>query len=142
MAAVEGVSPMARVGATLQSLRGRGVKKCALADREISISATGDVYPCQLLHAPEFLAGNIRKQPLKEIYYESEALKKARGVTIDTLEKCSLCPIRLLCAGGCRARDYYEVGSIEKVGEFCEYERLAYINALLDCAELVDLDGI
>ena len=139
MAAVRGVAPMARVGATLESLRGRGVKKCALADREISISATGDVYPCQLLHAPEFLAGNIRERPLREIYRESDALKRARGVTIDTLAKCSRCPIRLLCAGGCRARDYYEVGSIEDVGEFCEYEQLAFINALFDNSELADM---
>ncbi|MDR3347506.1 MAG: SPASM domain-containing protein [Helicobacteraceae bacterium] len=108
MANVEDISPMERVGETLERLRGRGVKKCALADREISISAIDNVYPCQLPHAPEFFAGNIHKQTLKDIYYDSPALQNARAVNIDTIKTCPQCPIRLICAGGWRARDYYE----------------------------------
>jgi len=129
---VENIAPMGNVAAVLEGLRGRGVKKCALADREISISETGDVYPCQLLHAPEFLAGNIHKDSLPDIYFKKPVLNKLRKVNVDTIEECSKCPIRLICAGGCRARDYYESGSIETVGEFCEYEKLAFINGLLD----------
>ena len=129
---VDGIAPMGRVAQVVEGLRGRGVKKCALADREISISETGDVYPCQLLYAPEFLAGNIHQSALKDIYFTSPVLEKMRSVNVDTLDECSKCPIRLLCAGGCRARDYYESGSVETVGEFCEYEKLALINGILD----------
>ena len=60
----------------LEGMRGRGVTKCALADREISISESGDVYPCQLLHAPEFLAGNIHTNNFVEIYFNSPVLRK------------------------------------------------------------------
>lgn len=129
---VENIAPMGNVAAVLEGLRGRGVKKCALADREISISETGDVYPCQLLNAPEFLAGNIHVDSLYDIYFKKPVLPKLRKVNVDTIEECSKCPIRLICAGGCRARDFYESGSIETVGEFCEYEKLAFINGLLD----------
>jgi len=129
---VENIAPMGNVAAVLEGLRGHGVKKCALADREISISERGDVYPCQLLHAPEFLAGNIYVAPLAEIYFNSPVLSRLRKVDVDSIQGCSQCPIRLICAGGCRARDFHENGSIEAVGEFCEYEKLAFINGLLD----------
>jgi radical SAM protein with 4Fe4S-binding SPASM domain len=133
---VENIAPMGNIVSMLEGLRGRGVKKCALADREISISETGDVYPCQLLHAPEFLAGNIHTDSLPNIYFKSPVLDRVRKVNVDTIEECSQCPIRLICAGGCRARDYYESGSIETVGEFCEYEKLAFINGLLDYSKI------
>jgi radical SAM protein with 4Fe4S-binding SPASM domain len=123
LASVDGVAPMGRIGRTLESVRARGVRRCALAEREISISETGDVYPCQLLHAAEFKAGNIRELSLAEIYYESPVFNRLRGINVDTLGKCSTCQIRYICGGACRARDFYEVGSIENVGEFCEYEK-------------------
>lgn len=141
MDAVENIAPMGNVATVLEGLRGRGVKKCALADREISISETGDVYPCQLLHAPEFLAGNIHADTLPDIYFKKPVLPKLRNVNVDTIEECSRCPIRLICAGGCRARDYYESGSIETVGEFCEYEKLAFINGLLDYSGFVSVSS-
>ena len=62
LAAVEGVAPMRAVSAKLKSLRGRGVRRCAMAEREISIAETGDAYPCQLLHEERLRAGNIRDQ--------------------------------------------------------------------------------
>ncbi len=67
LAAVEGVAPMGAVGRKLQALRGRGVRRCAMAEREISIAETGDVYPCQLLHEERFWAGNVRERSLAEI---------------------------------------------------------------------------
>jgi len=107
-----------------------------MAEREISIAETGDVYPCQLLHAEEFRAGNIREQPLAEIYEESPVFKRMRGVSVDTLSKCSECALRYLCGGACRARDFYEVGSVEAVGEFCAYEREAFLGGIFDSVEL------
>ena len=136
LASVDGVAPMGMIANTLESIRGRGVKRCALAEREISISETGDVYPCQLLHAEEFKAGNIREISLAEIYYESPVFNRLRGITVDTLGKCSTCQLRYICGGACRARDFYEVGSIEEVGEFCEYEREAFINGIFESVEL------
>jgi len=128
---VDSVAPMGNLARVLEGIRGRGVKKCALADREISISETGDVYPCQLLHASEFLAGNILINSLADIYFNSVILRQMRSLNVDAIDGCSRCPIRLICAGGCRARDFYESGSVETAGEFCEYEKLAFINGIL-----------
>jgi radical SAM protein with 4Fe4S-binding SPASM domain len=136
LAAVEGVAPMGAVAAKLKSLRGRGVRRCAMAEREISIAETGDLYPCQLLQEERFRAGNVREQSVGEIYLESPVFARMRQISVDTLEKCSACAVRYLCGGACRARDLFEVGSEELVGEFCAYEREALLSGIFDSVEL------
>ena len=131
-----GVAPMGNLPQRLAGLRGRGVRRCSMAEREISISETGDVYPCQLLHGDSFRAGNIRLQPLEEIYAHSPVFHRLRTINVDALDKCSRCALRYLCGGACRARDLYETGSIETVGEFCAYEREALLNGLFDSVQM------
>jgi radical SAM protein with 4Fe4S-binding SPASM domain len=138
--AVPNVAPMGQLARTLESIRGRGVKRCALANREVSIAETGEVYPCQLLHAPEFLSGNVHQQSFRDIYYNSPVLRELRTVSIDTLGECKQCAIRLICGGACRARDYHERGDIRDVGDFCQYEALAFLNGILDCSMLDGAD--
>jgi radical SAM protein with 4Fe4S-binding SPASM domain len=130
LAAVDGVAPMGALDAKLKSLRGRGVRRCAMAEREISIAETGDLYPCQLLHEDRFRAGNIREQSVGTIYADSPVFARMREISVDTLAKCSSCAVRYLCGGACRARDLFEVGSVELVGEFCAYEREALLNGI------------
>jgi radical SAM protein with 4Fe4S-binding SPASM domain len=137
LASADGVSPMAGIGMTLQRLRRRGVKRCAMADAEISIAENGDVYPCQLLTSSEFRAGNIKHGSLADIFFKSEVLNRSRAISVDTLPKCRTCPIRLLCAGACRARDFYEIGDAAEVGEFCEYEQSAFVDGLFESARMV-----
>jgi radical SAM protein with 4Fe4S-binding SPASM domain len=136
LAVVPGVSPMGGVGAKLNALRGRGVRRCAMAEREISIAETGDVYPCQLLQEERFRAGNVRERSVEEIYLGSPVFAEMRKLSVDTLEKCSGCAVRYLCGGGCRARDLFEVGSEELVGEFCAYEREALLSGIFDSVEM------
>lgn len=136
LAAVEGVAPMGAVGAKLNALRGRGVRRCAMAEREISIAETGDIYPCQLLHEERFRAGNVRERSVGEIYAQSPVFARMRRISVDTLEKCSACTVRYLCGGACRARDLFEVGSEELVGEFCAYEYEALLSGIFDSVEM------
>ena len=136
LAAVQGVAPMGVLDAKLKSLRGRGVRRCGMAEREISIAETGDVYPCQLLQEDRFRAGNVRETSLAEIYADSPVFARLREVSVDTLAKCTTCAVRYLCGGACRARDLFEVGSEELVGEFCAYEREALLNGIFDAAEM------
>ncbi len=48
---VDNVSPMGNLAQNLERIRGHGIKRCAWAANEISISEKGNVYPCQLLHS-------------------------------------------------------------------------------------------
>lgn len=131
-----GVNPMGTIERVLSHARNRGIIKCAIGDSEISISQNGDVFPCQMLDDPLFLAGNIFDTPLQDIYSNSPVLKEVRQLNVNNIEVCASCPVRLICGGACRARTYHENGNIHISGDFCEYERLAYINGIFDSVSI------
>ncbi|WP_363317911.1 SPASM domain-containing protein [Sulfurimonas sp.] len=65
----------------------------------------------------------------------SKIFKEVSSFSSLTNEECSVCPIKLLCGGACRARSYLETGSLFKNSEFCSYEKLAYINGIFENSE-------
>ncbi|MCK4820457.1 radical SAM protein, partial [bacterium] len=135
LSSVEGVKPLSRLCSSLAASKQKRIMKCAIGDGEISISENGDVYPCQLLHLPQFKAGNIKNQSLKTIYYDSEVLAACRRLTVLDIEGCKKCDIRFICGGACRARAFYEKNRLDVSGDFCEYEKLAFINGLFELHE-------
>jgi radical SAM protein with 4Fe4S-binding SPASM domain len=135
LSSVDGVNPLSSIEKVVTQYRGNGITKCPLADGDISISETGDVYPCQMLYEEEFKGGNVKQQSIIEIYNNAEAFKPLRKLHVQNIKGCSTCVIRKLCGGSCRARSYHETGDISVSGAFCDYERQAYINGILDCSE-------
>jgi radical SAM protein with 4Fe4S-binding SPASM domain len=131
LASVEGLQPMGQIGAMLDNLRNRGTTKCAMAGGEIYIAENGDVYPCQMLMEEEFIGGNIEQESIESIL-DSDIFKELRTFSSLENEECRTCPIKLLCGGACRARSYLDTGSIFKNSDFCEYEKLAYINGIFE----------
>ena len=134
LASVEGLQPMGQIGSMLNNLRNRGTTKCAMADGEIYIAENGDVYPCQMLMEDEFKGGNIDKDSISNIL-DSEVFKELRSFSSLENDECSTCHIKLLCGGACRARSYLDSGSIFKNSDFCEYEKLAYINGIFEVSK-------
>ncbi len=112
--------------------------KCGLGDGQISISHSGDVYPCALLHNPLFKVGNIRESSLAEIY-NSPALRKFKIHTADNISKCRGCDFKLICGGSCQARNFIENGDLDIAGDFCEYERLTIVRELINLSTLKEL---
>ncbi len=131
LANIEGVSPMGGFASILERVRGRGATKCAMADAEISISENGDVYPCQMMTDEQFKGGNVHQQPIEEIL-KSEVFQKLITFSSKTNDGCKECPIKLLCGGACRARSFYQTGDAFVNSDFCEYEKLAYINGIFE----------
>lgn len=127
----DGVNPLSYCESSLDGAKFCRLCKCAIGDAEISISPTGDVYPCQLLHYPEFFAGNIFNNGIVDIYNKSDILKKCKTLTVDNIKGCKTCFLRYICAGACRARSFHECGDIFSSGNFCEYEKEAFINGIL-----------
>ena len=125
-----GVEPLSYCEASLDMSKQLKNRKCAIGDNEISISPTGDVYPCQLLHMSQFLAGNVHEQSIVDIYRNSEALKRCANLDVDNIEKCRDCVIRYICGGACRARGFYETGDIASTGDFCHYEKEAFLDGI------------
>ena len=131
LAGAFGVNPLGYCESSLDVSKCIQTRKCAIGDNEISISPTGDVYPCQLLHIDQFLAGNVHERSIQEIYNDSLALQRCANLDVDHIEKCRDCAIRYICGGACRARGYYETGHLDGTGDFCEYELNAFIDGIV-----------
>ena len=128
----DGVNPLSYCESSLDNSQICRNCKCAIGDSSLSISSTGDVYPCQLLHYEDFYMGNIHESSIQDLYFNSSIVEKCRHLTVDNIEGCSDCFLRYVCGGACRARAYHECGNIFKSGNFCEYEKNAFIDGLLN----------
>ena len=135
LSSVSGVKPLSNLCSSLAASKQKRIMKCAIGDGEISISETGDVYPCQLLHFPQFCAGSIKEHSLKSIYEKSVALRDCKKLNVLEISGCKKCDIRFICGGACRARAFYEENRLDVSGSFCEYEKLAFINGLFELHE-------
>ncbi len=80
------------------------------------ISHIGDVYPSGLL---PIKVGNVREQPLAEIYRESPVMKALRDPD-QYKGKCGQCEFRHVC-GGSRSRAYAMTGDYLESEPFCVY---------------------
>jgi len=81
------------------------------------VSHKGEVFPCGYLPVE---AGNIRRQSFREVWEQSSTFATLRD--LDSLEgKCGYCEYRKACEG-CRARAFYETGSIMGEEPYCVYE--------------------
>ena len=132
LASAFGVNPLSYCKSALLNSRNHPAMKCSIGDGTLSISATGDIYPCQLLHDETLLVGNTRDNPdLVTLIKNSTILKKCTELTVDNMEGCRDCAYRYLCGGACRARAFYEGGSLEKASPFCIYEQSAFLDGIL-----------
>lgn len=94
-----------------------GSSKSCLAGQLIClIDLEGNVLPCSYFPEP---AGNILRQPFKEIWERSELFNKLRDFK-KYRGKCSLCEFMDVC-GGCRARAYAVCGDYLAEEPFCSY---------------------
>lgn len=82
----------------------------------VFISHIGDVYPSGLLPVK---AGNVREQPLSEIYRESPIFQALRNPD-QYKGKCGVCEFRYVC-GGSRSRAYAITGDYLESEPFCVY---------------------
>ena len=126
-----GVRPLAYCESTLDNAIDSPCHKCAIGDGAFSISATGDVYPCQLIHTEEFYAGNVHEKKIKDIYLNADAMKKCAHLDVDSISGCKDCPIKYICGGSCRARAFYGCGDINSTTDFCQYEKEAFYDGII-----------
>lgn len=95
---------------------------CGMALGELAMLSNGDVFPCQLLCKPQFLAGNVFDQPLEQIYRASPVLARLRRISVERVAGCCTCDMRYVCGGSCRANAMEMHGSLESHNTFqCEF---------------------
>lgn len=105
---------------------------CGAGTSTLSTSPDGNVYPCQMLHHPDFSCGNIKETSLENIYQNSEILKKFRNLKIDMIDDCKNCDIRYVCGGGCRANSFWLNNNVLSKDYFCEYNKQIYFYNLIN----------
>lgn len=118
-AAVEDMSLSRNLGASLS---------CGAGKDLISISSDGNIYPCHLLHMPELALGNIFQHALEVEKLNQDVLDEFCTKNVETIDGCKKCEFRYFCAGGCRARAYYDHGTINKRDRYCAHMKHFYQN--------------
>jgi len=69
---------------------------CGVCISSICMVANGNVYPCAGWQ--DYVVGNVRETPLKEIWDNSEKVRYLRGLRKKDFPKCLNCPDRAFCA--------------------------------------------
>lgn len=81
-----------------------GLNLCGAGRVVCSITPTGDVYACPFLLAEPFYAGNVREQPFRVIWRESDAFQRLRNWHVGACKSCWAFDV---CHGGCMAVKYF-----------------------------------
>jgi len=102
---------------TSHSRRSTLSRGCLAGNGFCFVSHVGEVFPCGYLPV---LAGNIRQQPFKEIYQNSELFKELRDYNL-LKGKCGICEYNKIC-GGCRARAFGATGDYLAEEPYCVYQ--------------------
>jgi Fe-coproporphyrin III synthase len=116
----DGSPDLADARELLESLNGG----CSAGSRVANVDPLGNVYPCQFARSPDFLVGNIRKQPFSTLWADSghPVLARFREKPIRAGGKCKTCGYFNLCGGGCRVRAFAESGDFSAEDPFCFVE--------------------
>jgi len=114
----------------------RGIS-CSAGKSIYSVDPFGNVFPCQALHYPEFKLGNIIEESWEEIFDENPKIEQFKRISVDNIPKCSSCPIRYFCTGGCIANSYNLYGDLEAHNSlFCPYLKKEIIEGLWNIANI------
>ena len=104
-----------------------GSKGCIAGQLICLIDVDGNVLPCSYFPMP---AGNILKQPFKEIWENSELFKRLRDFK-SYKGKCGDCEFLNVC-GGCRARAYALSGDYLDEEPFCGFMPVRHTRRLTE----------
>ncbi len=85
---------------------------CPAGHTMLSIRSDGKVVPCSAFWT--LVCGDLRKDPIRDIWDNSKCLNEIRALRDEALTKhdpeCEKCDYLAYCNGGCRASAYYSSG--------------------------------
>lgn len=96
-------------------------QSCGAGSQTFLLDADGTIYPCPNLVSTALAAGNVRREPIKQIWFHSPALARVREQTLVTAldEECACCFLRHWCMGGCRGETYENTGRLNARSVTC-----------------------
>lgn len=109
---------------------------CGAGKSVLCIAANGDVYPCDAFHGEaSFKAGNVRKEPLIDIWRKSPVLKPFFSISVDRVEGCRDCELKYICGGGCMEDNFEDHGTLTKASFTCSLLKSIYWQMIPRLAE-------
>jgi len=99
-----------------------GFHECIAGVETFYLKANGDVYPCTALAHRQFLAGNVRKRPLEEIWQSPEMRAMADFPRDEIVEPCRTCDNFAGCRGACRGSALAHTHNIKAAFPNCLYQ--------------------
>ena len=87
-------------------------KACTAGITKCLVEANGNIIPCAVFKGMEknFVAGNIQKEGLTNVWKNSEVFKMFRNFNPEKLVGCNLCDYLSICKGRCPAQRIYDHG--------------------------------
>ncbi len=104
-------------------------QSCGTGSQTFLLDADGTVYPCINLAQPEMAVGNVKMEPLRRIWVDSDRLGDVReNVRLAARqETCGNCFVRHWCMGGCRGETYEVYGRLDRPSVTCKQNRESII---------------
>lgn len=95
---------------------------CNAGIRGFGILQNGDILGCTSIRSGEYIEGNIRKRPLREIWEDERSFLWRRKMTKDQLSgACKTCIYGGKCLGGCPNTRLTMNGDIYSENQYCAY---------------------
>lgn len=131
------VMQISNIGSLLASKRSKSLL-CTAGIKEISITPSGDVYPCfAFIGHDEMKMGNILEDgDLRQSPRYQSIRSRLESNTYSHIEKCQQCWLNGLCAN-CIGNSYDVNGSIsDPIDVICHAQRAMFERSLCNCGEL------
>ena len=95
---------------------------CSAGKYSLGILHNGDILACTSIRSKEFVEGNIRERPLRDIWEDEFSFKWNRGIKKEDLSGfCGKCKYGDICLGGCPNSRLVMSGSIFNENSYCSY---------------------
>ena len=95
---------------------------CNAGTRGFGILQNGDILGCTSIRSKEFIEGNIKERPLREIWEDENNFLWRRQMTKDKLSgACRNCVYGSKCLGGCPNTRLTMNGDIYSENQYCVY---------------------
>ena len=118
---------------------GMKTRSCHAGLSNLSISDSGDTYPCHLFHRPEFRFGNVFHDRFEDIFFGEPIRSYVAGMDVTRNNPvCAGCEVRYLCGGGCKANTLAISGDWHGVDMWCSYLKTTIFESLFRGTDVAD----
>jgi len=117
---------------------------CGAGSHGLGFAYNGDVYPCeQLVGLDKLKVGNVSKcSSLRQMLEESPVIEQVRSRTTSNIERCSRCPWRNFCGGGCTAEAFAVSGTLLREDVDCSFYERTFENLMWELHRRGDLNRL